>query len=461
MKVEQIKNDLVNWRKLSLGKIAKYISFIVGSIILICALTFILFPDPFINTIFKEQITKAFTETYPEYSIQLGDMHYNVWGNRLECDSITLKNNNSTITCSVASFSVSRIGWMKILWQRDFTLNNLTSSVIDAQNFVLNFQKSQDEFRFRILHISVPDSEMTVDSIKYYSLIDQEKFFAKSEFRQTRFRIDIPQIKIVGMDYLGLLRGKTYNARSISIHDIFADILINMDKPYDKNSTNPEMPNEILSSIKEIVKIDSLKIINGRLKYCERFDIGTTPGVVTFNKVNVSISGISNNKIHPDTTVITAGGIFMKSGIMKLHMAIPLASKNFSLRCSGSLGTMDITEINSFIEPAEHQRIESGLIQSAAFNISVNSGQANGTLRVVYKDLSLAVLNRETGSEKGIFNRIASFTGKTFVVRGTNIPDEEGLMKIGEIKYTRNPDEPFFQFLWFALRSGIGNLVGF
>ena len=64
----------------------------------------------------------------------------------------------------------------------------------------------------------------------------------------------------------------------LDIHDIFADILVNMDKPYDKNSTNPQMPNEVLSSIKEIVKIDSLKIINGRLKYCERFAIGTTPG---------------------------------------------------------------------------------------------------------------------------------------------------------------------------------------
>jgi len=245
-KVPKIKNIFSKWKKLSLGKIAKYISIIVGSIILLCALTFILFPDPFINSIFKEQITKAFTETYSDYSIQLGDMHYNIWENRLECDYISLKSNDSTIKCSVASFSVSGIGWMKILWQREFTLNNLKSSVIEAQNFVLNFQKSQDELRFGTLHITVPDSEMTVDSIKYYSLMDDEKFFAKSEFRQTRSRFDIHQIKIMGLDYLGFLEGNNYSARSISIHDMFAEILINMDKPPDKNLSNPQMPNEVL-----------------------------------------------------------------------------------------------------------------------------------------------------------------------------------------------------------------------
>ena len=62
---------------------------------------------------------------------------------------------------------------MKILWQRDFTPNTFTNSEIDAQKIVLNFHKSQDEFRFGMLHISVPDSEMTVDSIKYYSLIER------------------------------------------------------------------------------------------------------------------------------------------------------------------------------------------------------------------------------------------------------------------------------------------------
>ncbi|HEY6437701.1 MAG TPA: hypothetical protein VIY47_14005 [Ignavibacteriaceae bacterium] len=461
MKTPVTKTESFNRGKLSLKNIGKYLSLIIGSVILLCMLTFIFIPDPFINTLLKDQITKAFTKAYPEYSIQIGEMYYSVWKNRLGFDSIRLKARNSTFSGNVASISVSGIGWIKILWKRDFTVNDLSSSVIDAQKLVFNFQKSQTELSIGMLHISAPDSELTADSIKYHPSVDDEHFFAKSQFRQTRFRFDISQLKIMGLDFSSLLQRGIYNTRNININGVFADILVNKDKSFDVNSTNPQMPNDALLTLKKIIKVDSLNILNGRLKYCERIAIGATPGVITLNNITASVSGITNDTAHPDTAVINAEGIFMNSGTMKLFMIIPLTSKDFSLQYYGSLSTMDATKLNSFIEPVEHHRIKSGIIRSATYNISVNSGHATGSLKVVYKDLSIAVLNKATGSEKGIYNRISSFIGKTFVIRESNKLDEKGLMIIGEIKYTRMPDEPFLQFVWFALRSGIGNVVGF
>lgn len=461
MKIAQIKNELVNWRDLSPRKVVKYISIVIGTFILILVLIFIFFPDPFINTFLKDRITKGLKESYPAYSIKFSDIHYNFWKNRLGCDSITLRTNDSTITCSASSFSVSGIGWMKILLQKDFTLNILASLVIDAQKIKFDFHKSQYALHFGKLHISVPDSEMTADSMKYYSLIDDEQFFAKSKFRQTRYHFEIPKIQIMGFDCFSLFQGNIYNARSINIYDVFADIFVNMDKPYDVNSPNPQMPNEVLSSMKETIKVDSLKIINGQLKYRERFVVKAIPGVITFTKANISASRIANHTAHSDTTIIQGEGLFMNSGTMKLFMAIPLTSKDFSLRYYGSLSTMDVTKLNAFIELGEYKRIKSGVIQSAMFNVNVNSGHASGTLRVAYKDLSIANLNKNTGSENGFFDRISSIIGKIFVIRGSNIPDENGVMKIGEIKYTRKAEDYFFQYAWFALRGGIADVVGF
>ncbi len=461
MKTPQKKKESFNWKNLSPRKVSKYIIYCIGALVLICVLIFIFFPGPLLNAFLKGRVIEGFEKAYPEYSIELGDMNYNIWKNRLGCDSISLKAKDSTIAYSASSLAVSGISWIKILWQRDFTINNLTDSKIDGQKIVFTFHESQNELRLGKLHISAPDSEMTVDSMKYYSLLDDEQFFAKSQFRQTRYRFIIPQLKIAGMDCIALLQGKIYSAKKINIHNVFADILVNMDKPYDKGSPNPQMPNEAISSMKEIVKIDSLNIINGRLKYCERFAVKANPGIITFDHVNVSISGIANHSTSPVTTFIHGEGIFMNSGTMKINLEIPLSSKDFSLRYSGSLSTMDVTRLNSFIEVGEHHRIKSGVIQSAEYDIRVNSGNANGSLRVVYKDLSIAVLNKDTGSENGIINRIFSIFGKIFIIRGSNMPDEKGLMKIGETKYTRNPDDYFFQFVWFALRNGIADVVGF
>ncbi len=428
---------------------------------LVCVLALLLFPDPLVNRYIKPRITKAFAEAYPAYSLHIADMHYSVLKNRFGFDSVAVSAVDGSFSSTMDQFSVSGIGWMHLLWGGSLALDDFTNSVVDAQDIVLRFPQSQIGIRCEMLHISVPDSEMVADSMKYHSLMYDEQFFAQSQFRQTRFHFDIPQIKISGLDCPALLQGKVYSAGSITIHDMFADILVNMDKPYDKNSPNPQMPNEILLSMKETVKVDSLKIINGRLKYCERYDVKADPGVITFNKVNVSVSGIANHTAHPETAVIHGEGLFMNSGTMKLFMAIPLTSKDFSFRYSGSLGTMDVTRLNPFIEPCEHQRIKSGVLQSAAFTVDVNSGHASGTLRIAYKDLTISILNKKTGSEKGIFNRIASFFGKIFVIRGTNMPDEKGLMKIGEIKYIRYPEDSFLQYLWFAIRNSVADVVGF
>jgi len=446
-------------RKRSPLKIASYAGIVAGSIVLVCTLALLFFADPLVNRFIKPRIIAAVAQAYPADSIRIADMHYNVWKNRLECDSILLK--TSTMTCSVASFSVSGIDRMKILMQEDFTPGTFTSLIMDARNIVLRVHQSQDAVRCGTLHVSVPDSEMTADSIKYYPAIDDEQFFAKNRFRQTRYRFDIPQLNIMGLDYAALLHGNAYSARYITLHDLFADILVNMDKPFDKNSPHPQMPNEALASMKEILKVDSVKIMNGTLNYSERYALNATPGAITFEKVNIAVRGIANHSARPETAVVQCMGLLMNSGAIKLLMEIPLTGKDFSMRYSGSLGTMDLTKLNTFIEPSEHQRIKSGIAQSATFTISVTSGRASGTLQLAYKDLSIAVLNKNNGSENGIFNRISTLLGKIFVIRGTNMPDEKGLMKIGHIQYTRNPKEYFSQFLWFTLRSSIADVVGF
>lgn len=447
--------------KILLKRLAIYLGYGIGAVILFSMLLFVLFPDPIINYYFKERITKSFEEVNPEYSLQLSRIHFNVWENCLSLDSLQIRADDTTFSCRADSLSISGIAWLKIILQRDYSTNLLQKSVLDARKITLNFQKSQYILSLQKLHISVADSELTAQLINYSPVINDEQILRKSRFRQTRFRFDIPKLKIIGMDCLSLLKGKLYKAKSINASDVFTDILVNMDKPYEKGSANPQMPNELFSSLKEEISIDSVKVTNGRIKYCERFAVGGTPGVISFTKVSASISGITNSTIKPDTAVIRAEGVFMNSGIMKVLMEIPLTSKVFSFRYSGSLGSMDVTKLNAFVEPVEHQRIKSGHIQSAYFMINVNSGRANGSLQVAYRDLTIALLDKVTGSEKGIFNRIFSFFGKVFVIRGNNIPDEDGLMKIGKIKYTRNPEDYFLQFAWFALRNGVADVVGF
>jgi hypothetical protein len=461
IKPPQLENKKFNLKEYSLKNFVSLISLIFGIVFLISVFIIIFIPDPFINIFIKKRITNLFEETYPEYSLQLGHLHYNFWQNLIECDSLKLQDTNSSFSLESTSFGISGISWVKILLQSDDKYLALADAVIGAKNVLINFQNKSYKILANRIIVSIPDSELTVDSLKYYSSLDDQRFFARSKYRQTRFRFNISKINIAGLDCRGLMKGNVYKARSINIRDIFADIFVNKEKPYDSTSSNPLMPNEAFLSIKQTIKLDSLNIFNGFFKYRERFSINAVPALITFNNINLSVTKIDNQKNLSVTTIIRSESVFMNSSKMKLFMEIPLMSKDFSLKYSGTFSGMDITKLNAFIEPSEHQRIKSGSLKSASYNISINSGIASGKLNLAYRDLDIAILNEKTNSENGVFDKISSFLGKAFVIRGSNSADENGSMKIGEINYKRNPQDYFIQYIWFALRSGVGDVVGF
>jgi hypothetical protein len=440
-------------RKLSPLKIASYAGFIVGAIVLICVLALLLFSDPLVNRFIKPRITKAFAEAYPAYTLRVADMHYSILKNRFGFDSVALSAVDGTFSNQMGQFSMSGIHWMHLLWGGSLATKDFTNADLDVQDIKLNYSKLQYALRCKRLHVSVPDSEIVVDSLKLHPLADDDEFFRGSKFRRTRLSIVTPHCSVMGLACLDLLQGKRYRARSVHIHDALLDILVNKDKP--------DMPNEILSSIKDTLQIDSLSFMNGSLKYGEEFVSGSKPGFVTFDKMQVLAEGIANHSGRNAVLVIHAQAKFANAGTMKVLMRIPVASPKFSFHYSGSLSKMDLSPINSMLEISDQMRIKTGVLQEATFDVNVVSGRASGTLRGVYNDLTLAAIDKQTGSEKGFSNGVKSFIANKLKVRKTNVPDKSGSMKIGEVKYTRQPDDPFIQFAWFALRIAVRDVVGF
>jgi hypothetical protein len=428
---------------------------------LVCVLALLFFPDPLVNRFIKPKITKAFAEAYPAYSICIADMHYSVLKNRFGFDSVALKAVDGTFSSQMGQFSVSGIHWMHLLSGGSLASNDFANSVVEAQDIILNLTQSHYKFLCKRLRISVPDSEMVAESLKVHPLVGDDEFFRESKFRRTRLSIVTPHCSVMGLACLELLQGKSYRARSVHIHDALLDILVNKFKPDSRDTSGPFMPNEILSSIKKTLQVDSLSFMNGWLKYGEGFVLGSKPAFVTFDNMQVLAEGIVNHGGRDAVLVIHAQAKFVNAGTMKVLMRIPVASPEFSFHYSGSLSKMDLSPLNSMLEISDQMRIKTGVLQEATFDVNVVSGRASGTLRGVYNDLTLAAIDKNTGSEKGFSNGLKSFIANKFKILKTNVPDKSGSMKIGNVKYTRQPDDPFIQFAWFALRTAVRDVLGF
>jgi hypothetical protein len=444
-------------RRLSPLKFASRVGTSVGIIVLVGVLTIMLFPDPLVNWFIKPRITKALAEAYPAYVIRLSAMTYSVFKNRFGFESVDLQAVDSTFKASVGPFSVSGIRWWQVLWGGTLAQNDFAKSGVLVHDIVLSFPSSYYELRCKRISVSARDSEMLVETLTFHPMGDDEQFFVKGKFRQNRLRLVVPHVRITDVACLDLFRGKNYHAGSVQIRDAALDILLNKDKPDNRDTTGLLMPNEILSSIKGNLKIDRVSIANGALQYAERFAVGAKPAIVTFDSMQVQAEGIANHGNHGDAMSIHAETKFVKAGTMKLNITIPVASRQCSFHYSGSLSGMDLKALNAFLEVSDHIRIKSGVLEEASYEINVVSGHATGTVSGIYRDLTLAAIDKESGSENGISDRVTSFIANTFTIRKNNVP---GSMKIGVIDYMQARDDPFFQYDWFALRTGVRNALG-
>jgi hypothetical protein len=146
---------------------------------------------------------------------------------------------------------------------------------------------------------------------------------------------------------------------------------------------------------------------------------------------------------------------------MNVSMALPLAQRNFSLSCRGEVDTLPLPSLNSFLEVAESTRLTSGRADNITFSFSAANGRSKGTVRPRFPDLKLEMLEKKTGRNDGLPQKVGTMLAMIFKIRKDNVPGTSDGVKEGAVQYVRQPDDPFFKFVWFSLRGGLGNVVGF
>jgi hypothetical protein len=430
----------------------------LGAVGLAVVALIVVFGGEVLNGVVKGKIERAFARAHPGSALRLGHLRYSVGANVLVAESASLSATN--LTCTASQISLTGVRWGRLLWGRKALVEVLAHAGLDATNLHAEFPQALYQLRCARVRASVPGSELLLQGTDLYPVVGDEVFFAADTFRRTRFRLAVPECRVLGLAYGELLEGKSYRAGSIHLAGGSFDALVNRDKPVRPAPKSPLMLQEALAAIRQPLHVDHLSITNAHLRYGERVVAGAAPGVLTFGDASLYVEGLANRREGPEAILIRAQSEFMKGGVLKVQLSIPVGSPDVSFRYAGSLGAMELTRLNAFLEIAEHTRILSGGAQGVLFEIDVAGGRARGRVQALYRDLKIAVLDSQTGSEKGLENRVASFFANVVKLRHSNPTVESGPMREGKLDYTRKPQDTFLQFLWFALRRGVLDAIG-
>ena len=438
-------------------RLAAGVGLCLGAVVLAAAAFTWMFGGTLLDSYAQRRAERAFARAYKGCTLRIGGLHCALGAHRLAARSVTLTAANATF--KAGRISLTGVGWAALLWGTAAPAEALAQASLEATELEADFPRAHYGIRCARLRASVPDSELSAEESELRPLVGDEEFFAAHDFRTTRFRMVVPACRVLGLAYGELFAGRSYRAGSVHFSEPSFDALVDRDKPKRPFRKGPLMVHEALAAIRQPLQIDSLSVTGGHLRYGERVAAGAAPGVLTVGAVRIAAEGIANRARDAAAIRIQAEGDLMDAGRLTVRMTLPVAPPDFSLHYSGSLGAMDLTRLDPFLEIAEHTRIKSGSTEGAVFDIDVQAGHARGTVRAVYKDLELTLLNRRTGSDRGLEDRVASFFVKELRIRRANGPDAPGSLRLGDVNYAKKPPDEFLQFAWFALRSGVLDVI--
>lgn len=313
-------------------------------------------------------------------------------------------------------------------------------------------------YEARGVNFSYRTQILTLNAIALGPTKRDDAFFATQRYNGDRFRISGGPITLRAIDFATLSRREALHVEMLDVERLSIDILSNKRLRNEPTRIRPKMLNEIAQAIPFVVAIDSIRIRKASLVYGERWPHASTPATLRWNNLRVLATHCMNRTENTGTPFrIVASGAFMNGAPMSATFTIPLMSKTYELIGNGSLGALDVTQLNSFLPVAENIKIRSGKATSATFAFVVRGRSCTGVVRPRYTGLKIDKLDAKTKESGGILNSLISFVANTFVLRTNNDGDS---YRDGTINYTLPPDAAIMQTIWFPVRAGLGDAAG-
>lgn len=297
-------------------------------------------------------------------------------------------------------------------------------------------------------------SRLSADSVRIRPALSDAVLCSTAVQRLDRFDISMGRTVCDGLDLAAILAGTGLHVKRIAVQGLALDVLSTKWQPRRRSATSPPMPAAMLLDAPFDIMVDTITAWKATIAYHEQPRAGRPPGTLFWNDVELLVTDVRRG----GQATIGARAAFMGSASMEASIVLDLRSRTHDLRASGRLGGMSLTNLNRFLPPTEGVRIREGHVDGITFDLHVRGRSATGWVLPIYRDLSLEMVDKNTGRSSGLLSSITSFLANWLVVRNDNVGTDA---RRGSTVMRLPDDVSVMQTMWFPLRKGLGEVVGF
>jgi hypothetical protein len=321
----------------------------------------------------------------------------------LEMDQFSLK---------IDSFSIQPgqvVDSNKLFWSENIALN--------VQNIYTTLDKGLYELGADEFSFSTKNDTLGVKGVTFVPTVSRYEYALHKGVRKDVFNISLAEFGISKLDYFELAYNKGVRGNMIKLEDPSMAVLKDKrmpEGPYKRKEILPEM----FKRLPVAITFDSVLVNNMKIRYEEFPEMGRKPGNIMLTDMDIKALNVTNDttELEKDSTLqIIMESKLLDTADLALYLEYDMLSPINSFKMSSTLGAIDATILNRYIEPVLAAQINSGNVYRMDMSVIGNDSLAGGKMGLYYDDLKFTLLNQETHENTGFGNWMKNKVGNSIV----------------------------------------------
>ncbi|MDF2191676.1 hypothetical protein [Paraflavitalea sp. CAU 1676] len=312
-------------------------------------------------------------------------------------------------------------------------------------------------YEVRNIEVNSGTRSLGISRFKIDPTLPEAKFLQQFKYAHDRFDIDFEGISMANLNVPMLLR-EEIEADSLILKNSNLRIYRDLSYPHDGKNRVGTYPQQMLMKLPYEVNIRHARFVHAFIEYKERNAKSGKSGKVQFHDASIWVSNLTSKAslLDKDPMRVQFNARFLNRAAMKSVINFYPGNGKFTMEAD--LGSMPAETVNQLTEPMGLAKVEHGTISSLHFNITGNDHAADGQMTLLYDDLKISLLKKDTADNTLTKKKLASALAN-IQVKNAN-PGKNGEVRRVAIHFDRNKDKSWFNLVWKSIFNGVKSSVG-
>ncbi|MFC5283668.1 hypothetical protein [Pedobacter alpinus] len=349
------------------------------------------------------------------------------------------------------------------LAQYDSTRIFSTKDIIaEINNYSYATPDSMYKINIKHAFVSSQNKQFKIGGIALEPRLKEMAFTNSFKRQQERYKLSFDSVLVNNIDFNQLIDKRTIKSSKVSLLNGNLAVFLDRGKPAKLIDKGKNFPHLALRRINWDIIADTIVIKNTNISYAEYNPKTEAKGTLYLKNLNGRIFNITN-----DSLALTKNGFanaylqtyLMGKGKLDINIRFNLTDAKGGFSYKGTLGSMDMTVLNSLTKPLAMLSTNTGKVNSMEFDIKGNVDGAKGKVILRYEDLNISIMKKDDENDKLKKSGLVSLIANALLVDNAN-PKGKDPLKVAYPSYSRPKEGSFFNLMWKTIFEGLKVNVG-